>query len=632
MAKKQVVETAEAPKNKGGRPRKKPAPVVNEETEMVTMAQKNKQQFHPDEVGKVVESKKPMPDKVTTAALQTRWKAMLGAYGQKASFDEIIRSWNNNMGMNKNPFLQNRRVKEIITPSRRFNKEELNNAVADPENHEYDLRAITWYIYYTQYIFQNIIKLNRDVPKYNYYYNPLYLENTKDKDGIRKESIFVDKALKAFSPKLTFKTIATQVAVEGKCTYLTRISYNKDDVNFFVLQKLNSDQVKITSLGSRQKFLVCFNFAIFLRAGYSPEQYPKYIQDIWQQLITDGIVIEDKRGRKRINPKANIPPEYILEKGLGENWMFWVPLPQDATITFYSDGAHSNAFGDMIGLLEPFSTLQDYSWLAGNLLSRGINSILTAEVPLVKDNKAGADMTSISPDTILGYTDMFNNMVSENVTGFFAPFTDFKLHSLDSQPEAMEIVQNRIKELVSSAGQTGLITLSDKPPIAAIKTAQKLQAAKGDYLTRQFEDWMNYTLNSSFGLKNQWQVSFFGDIFTDEETITGVKEMVIQGAKGLIPKLMAYHGMTMEDYRGAENFIDIFGIEIKSNAQALAERTADDNLALGKAQIKQKATTTSTSTTSTSSEKSVGRPAISEPENDNTDASKSEGSNVSENK
>lgn len=618
MAKKEV-EAKVQTKKKVGRP-KKTTPIQNEESKMVTMTQSS------------------MPDRVTTEALQHRWKQMLGEYGQKNSFSEIVTAWNRNMGMFKNPFLQNKRVKEIITPARKFTKEDLNNAVADPENHEYDLRAISWYIYYTQYIFQNIIKLNRDVPKYNYYYNPLYLDKKPDKDSIREESILVDKALKALSPKLTFKTIATQVAVEGKCTYLTRISYNKKDVNFFVLQKLNSDQVKITALGSKQRFLVCFDFAIFLRAGYLPEQYPEFIQEIWQKLLTDGIIIEDKRGQKKINPRASIPPEYILEKGIGDNWMFWVPLPQDATITFYSDGAHSNAFGDMIGLLEPFSTLQDYSWLAGNLLSRGINSILTAEVPYAKDGKQGADATLASPDLISGFTDMFNNLVSENVTGFFAPFTDFKLHTLNSQPEAMEIVQNRIKELVSSAGQTGLINLSDKPPIAAIHTAQKLQASKSDYLTRQFEDWLNSVINSSFNLKETWKVSLFGDIFTDDDTYIKTKELFIAGAQGLLPKVLAYEGMTIEDYMGADNYMDILGIEIKSQAQALAEKTADADISIQKSLAKTKGVTTGTSTgtsTSTSTStttKSVGRPSVSEPENDNTDASKSEGSNVSENK
>jgi len=54
-------------------------------------------------------------------------------------------------------------------------------------------------------------------------------------------------------------------------------------------------------------------------------------------------------------------------------------------------------------LFADLNDLADYRWLQGNLLSKGVNSVLTAEVPIVKDPKAGSDATVISPDTILGY-------------------------------------------------------------------------------------------------------------------------------------------------------------------------------------------------------------------------------------
>ena len=95
---------------------------------------------------------------------------------------------------------------------------------------------------------------------------------------------------------------------------------------------------------------------------------------------------------------------------------------QDLCYTFYSDGAHPNAFPDAIGLFTDLNDLDDYRWLQGNLLSKGVNSVLTAEVPIVKDPKAGSDATVISPDTILGYSDFFASNISANIFPFFAPF------------------------------------------------------------------------------------------------------------------------------------------------------------------------------------------------------------------
>jgi hypothetical protein len=117
-----------------------------------------------------------------------------------------------------------------------------------------------------------------------------------------------------------------------------------------------------------------------------------------------GVIVEDKRTKsKRINPRASLPTGHILESQADGSYMYWIKLPQDLCYTFYSDGAHPNAFPDTLGLFVDLNDLQDYRWLQGNLLSKGVNSVLTAEVPIIKDPKAGSDSTVISPDTILGY-------------------------------------------------------------------------------------------------------------------------------------------------------------------------------------------------------------------------------------
>lgn len=162
--------------------------------------------------------------------------------------------------------------------------------------------------------------------------------------------------------------------------------------------------VKITGFGSKQQFVASFNMAIFLEPAYDVSQYPTFIRDIWAQMTGNGIIVEDKRNRRfKINPKAEIPMGHILESGENGTYMYWVKLPQDLCYTFYTDGAHPNAFPDTIGLFTDLNDLADYRWLQGNLLSKGVNSILTAEVPLTRDAKPGSDATIVSPDTILGY-------------------------------------------------------------------------------------------------------------------------------------------------------------------------------------------------------------------------------------
>ena len=124
----------------------------------------------------------------------------------------------------------------------------------------------------------------------------------------------------------------------------------------------------------------------------------------------------------------------------------------------------------------------------------------------------------------MGFTDMFQSLVSSNILPFFAPFQGFELHELENQPESMDIIYDRTRDLIATSGNSALMSITDKPSIASVKAAQLIQASRVDYLTRQFESFLNEVINSSFGLKYEWKVSLWGDIFNIREDIKQLKE------------------------------------------------------------------------------------------------------------
>lgn len=394
---------------------------VNEKTKQITMSEKANVPVPVMNSNMNSNATSIRNQMITLDAVQQRWKSMFSKYGS-LGFESITNAWNNSYSALNNPFIQNARVKQINNAARKLSKEELQLAMSNPENSENMLCSVSMHLYYTNYIYYNWIQLNRNTPKYNWYAIPQYIESKDmNSDSFKKESQKVDRIVKNFNPALTFKTIATQVALQGKCSYLPRLSYDNKDVDFFVMQKLNNDMVKITGFGSKQQFVTSFNMMIFLQPAYHIEQYPEFIQNTWKEMIEGEIITTDKKGRKKFNPKAQIPNNHMLEYD-GDSYMYWVKLPQDLCWTFYADGAHPMAFPDTIGLFSDLNDLGDYKWLQANLLSKGINSVLTAEVPIVKDPKPGSDATVISPDTILGYQDFFASNISANIFPFFAPF------------------------------------------------------------------------------------------------------------------------------------------------------------------------------------------------------------------
>ena len=151
-------------------------------------------------------------------------------------------------------------------------------------------------------------------------------------------------------------------------------------------------------------------------------------------------------------------------------------------------------------------------------------------------------------------------MVSANIFPFFAPFEKFEMHDIENQPESMDIIYNRTRDLIATSGNSALMSITDKPSIASVKAAESIQASKNDYLTRQFEEFLNEVINTNFGLKFDWKVNLWGDIFYIRDDIKIMKELVLQGATGLIPKLLSGFNMTLEDYKSSNDFIDSLGI------------------------------------------------------------------------
>ena len=194
----------------------------------------------------------------------------------------------------------------------------------------------------------------------------------------------------------------------------------------------------------------------------------------------------------------------------------------------------------------------------------------------------------------------------------------------------MDIIYDRTRDLVATSGNAALMSITDKPSIASVKAQQLIQAARVDYLTRQYESFLNEMLENNFGLKYKWEVHLWGDIFNIREDIKILREQVVSGLEGFLPKLLSANDMSIEDYVASQNYLKAYDIKvIKVNDTEMTEKAQKQALDVAKT----KTTTTTTKSSSESDIKnSVGRPKLSdsEIENDNTAASADAGTNVSD--
>lgn len=553
-------------------------------------------------------SETPSVPQISIQDVQNQWNRIFGKYSN-VDYSTFTTAWNKSY-LN-NPWIQNERIFKLSSTPVNISKDTLRKALENPQNSEQVFRQSSLYYYYTNYVYNSLIKLGRDIPNFRWYYTPEYVTaQDMKKLTFIKESQKVDRILKKFNCQLQFKTLAEQVQMEGKVATLIRKSYQNEKVDFFLLQRIPSDNWKITGLGSTNYYTVMFNMLMFLNPQNNVEFYPQFIQDIWWNMYNGGIISKDKKGSYHFNTKAEIPSDVILEIS-DNNYMYWVGIPQSECYVFGDSLATPLQAPTLLSMLESITSLNDYSWLQTNLLAKSVSTILTAEVPLSKEAKVGHDDTLVSPDGIMGFTNIFNEAVSSNVLPFFAPFTNFELHNIDNQPQNLNIVYNRLRDLIATSGNGALVSLGEKPSIASVKGAQKLRASNAHYLTLQFEQFLNNVLNEQFELKYNWKVTLWGDIYDDEGK--QAKELLLSGITGMLPKVLSIHNMTLEDYRATNDYINSLGIILPSSNKLEATDNNSQKLP-------------------TKTGNPVGRPVIddAEVENDSTATSKDNGNNTSD--
>lgn len=611
----EIVESP--PKRKRGRPRKeKPNNgIVNEGESRILMEQGNGNSGNI--IGKEIMSQQKY-ERINLEQVQRKWNTVFSKYStllaQNGNISSLNGLLNNVATVNAlNPFVQNKRVKEIIAQGEKVDKNKVMDYLANPQENEFNIQNASWAMYYQSQIYQTLLRLDRDIPRFHYYVIP---QNVKKEDlseeKYKKEKKKVDSILKVLKPKVTFKDMIEQLSNEGKTFYIPRISFDDKEAFFFTFQKLPSRYCKIVGFGSDEHFIIMFDMSIFLNGIYDIRQYPQFIQDKWNEMLNAGIVEQGKDKKYKINPKTNIPDEDILEFA-DDTWCYWYRLPQNMAFTFSQAGGNPNVLPDSTALLGDIVDLNDYKILQQNLLARGATALLTAEAQIKTDSPVGTDPSYVSVDTLLGITDYVTQKVGDTIVPVFFPLHDYKLHDIqeDVSP-ATQVVTSRLRDVVSTSSLSGLISQTDKPSIITVKTARDLAMAKARYIVSQFENVVNKIINSSFELNYEWKVHFWGYCFDELDDIKTMKEMILSGMKGLLPRLLSAYDLTLEEYQTSYDMCNALDLKVikdeliyqVENNNKMQDKALENSLQQQQISIKNKVVDTGINET-----KKVGRPA-----------------------
>lgn len=489
--------------------------------------------------------------------------AILGAYSR---------------AMANNPWIQNKRVRQINSLPADYSKDVIGDAIKDPGANGFTLRGVHHALEATAYPMLKIRKVYTDLMTYRNYNSPAYLVNEADakKPEFIREMALLDKFREQLQPASEAHKITGQAIQNGKVFYTIRYDVDKphNSVRYAFLQQLPQDWIKIIGFNSISGYTVSFDLFYFLQPGTDWRQFGDllvpYLDD-FNTVIRQpskavyaskkwGIDMQKFNEMSQAGPLAG-DPEVYCQNG---RWAYWVTLPVDKVWTFEIDDTNANAASTLTGLYLSMAAIAQYEQVQLELVQNPLIAVMTGEIPYRNDSMApNDDGIKLSDGGRILYETLWYNMLASNNTSgiglYLAPAENLKLHQLSEAPSATELSTNGYGYAVEKSGLSGLIPINDNPRAGTVNISVQLEAKYCQRIYQQFERMMNY-IYSKMNLRYEWRFHMFGDIYSDEKMRT---EMQKSMSLGILPDLYLYNaimGRSLLDDISMSNAVKASGV------------------------------------------------------------------------
>ena len=499
------------------------------------------------------------PANPTIKDVENAWKKLFNK--KDVSLSQILQGYGN--VFTNDPYLLNQRIKQLKTLPSFLDRDTIEKALINPENNEFELRTATRSMLYLTYPLYRMMMLYEGILTYKDYFLPIYVNKEEmDKPRFKSDMKFVDMWRKKLNAKKQFRRIVAEVLAEGKKAYYLRQSYDSskdnENVDYVHFQDLPSDWYKIIKHSTESYAVVAFDFTYFWQAGTSLDMFPPIFKQYYDELteITD---IRD--GKKYIDPlKDNNKGllEYNSEKGA---WAYWRELPSDQCFVFSFTESDDLQISPFAALLLQAQDLSSYSLLQQQLLAVPLYSIILGEIPLSKDNQSGAhiDDYALSPMSV----DLFENKVNSNmppgITYNMVPTTDNELYHFEAIPNANEIYDKGLQQMINTSGTSTLMTTTEKPSVAQVAAGKIIEKRYIDRMYEQFAWAVNIIFKNLYldgDIHYRWEYRIFGDAFSEQDDKKDLEKSLSMGQSELLPKYLAYHDMSLSDAITAIDYVD----------------------------------------------------------------------------
>ena len=440
-----------------------------------------------------------------------------------------------------NPYIQNRRVKEISSLPRDYSKDQVVEMLRNPNGNEKPLREVAHTLEYTAYPQFHLRKVYQELLTYHNFISPAYADETdvKSQDFWREWKL-LEKIRAELNPADVAHKAAGQALVEGKVFYHPRVSVDKahNSVNHAFVQQLPSDWTKIVGFNNKSKYTIAFNLFYFLQPGADPLQFGKLFLPYLDQFndvlniappagtgkgivyaSTQNVAVDMNKFNKMSQTRhLNGNPDVYYQGG---KWFYWVTLPADSVFTFEVDDVNANVVSPFTGLYISMLQIAQYEQIQLELVQNPLIALITGEIPYRDDNKADADDAyKLSNAGRQLFEALWYQMMSENNTSgiglYMAPLENITMHQLAEAPSATEISTNGYSYTIDKAGMAGIIPTSGDTRAGTANISYAIESKFAQPIYSCMENMMRRIIEG-LNLKYDWEFKMFGSLATDEK-------------------------------------------------------------------------------------------------------------------
>lgn len=477
----------------------------------------------------------------------------------------------------ENPYVQNRRVKQISSLPVEYPYDKVSEMVANPGNNEMPLRQVSHALEATASPYFKIRKTYQDILTYHWYASPDGVEESEAKEkAFWREMRLVNDFAKAARVDEMAHQIAGQVVQEGKVFYAFRYNVDKahNQVNYAFMQQIPQDWIKIVGMNNISKYTIAFDMMYFMQPGTDYTQFGDLFEPYMGVFANVAPQLPQYKNKKFVYASGmerlkalrdavdQLPgkPEVYYQGG---RWYYWVILPIDKVWTFEIDDTSKNVAPPLTGLFLSMTNIAKYEQVQLSLVQNPLIAMVLGEIPYRDD--AGAtqeDAYKLSPTGRRYYEALWYQMLSAtNTTGvgfYLAPAENMQLVQLAEAPSANEISSNGYSYAMQKSG-IGIIPATTDPRAGTVQVSMQIECRFGELLYKQVSRMMNY-LYQSLGLRWRWEFVMFGSLATDDDRLKEAKDGMTLGILSSTMDYLAILGKRLTDDIAISNAVIGSGI------------------------------------------------------------------------